>query len=69
MNAGQPALEARWSELKSQITASGLRRNPDLANEVMDFVFTVEDQLSIKCGPPTGKDEALILVGRLREGN
>ena len=67
-NAIPDTIGKRWPQLKAQVNAVSLRRDPDLANEAMDFVFSVEQQLT-QCGAPTEKDDALLLVSRLREGN
>ena len=41
--------------------------DPDFQESVMDFVFEVEEQTA-DCGSPTGLDQALVLIGRNREG-
>jgi hypothetical protein len=35
----------------------------------MDMVFRIERQASSNCGAPTGPDLALLLIGKLHEGN
>jgi len=35
----------------------------------MDLVFNVERETSASCGAPAGEDLALLLVGKLHEGN
>lgn len=62
-------LAATWAEMKSQVTESGLRRDPDLVNSAMDLVFTAERQASEWCGTPTTTDSALLLIAKLHEGN
>ncbi|HTR65175.1 MAG TPA: tetratricopeptide repeat protein [Terriglobales bacterium] len=62
-------LAARWAAMKPQVTARGLRHDPDLADSAMDLVFSIEQQTSTACGAPTGRDLALLLISRLREGN
>jgi tetratricopeptide (TPR) repeat protein len=68
-NAGPPGLAEKWTDMKPQITEVGLRRNPDLVEQAMNFVFDVERQTSAVCGPPTGIDLALFLISKLHEGN
>jgi hypothetical protein len=63
------ALYTRWSEMRSRVNARGLRTNPDLADVAMDLVFSIEQQTSVECGTPTGKDLVLLLISRLREGS
>jgi tetratricopeptide (TPR) repeat protein len=65
----EQALYSRWSSMKPKITEWGLHRDPDLVEKAMDLVFTIERQTSTKCGPPSGKDLALLLISRLHEGS
>lgn len=65
----EQALYTRWSALKPKITEWYLRRDPDLAEKAMDLVFTIERQTGTQCGPPTGKDLALLLISKLHEGS
>jgi tetratricopeptide (TPR) repeat protein len=67
--AAQPGLAEKWENLKPQITEAGLRRNPDLVEQVMSLVFDIERQASSVCGPPSGIDLALLLISKLHEGN
>jgi thioredoxin-like negative regulator of GroEL len=66
--AGPSDLEDQYNTLKPQITAAGLRRNPDLLDAAMNLVFSIEHQTAASCGPPADKDEALLLVSKLHEG-
>jgi tetratricopeptide (TPR) repeat protein len=61
-------LITRSRQLKSQMTAGTLMKNPELPSAAMDFVFDVEEQSKQICGDPTGMDEALLLISRNREG-
>jgi len=63
-----PFLSDRWEKLKNRINEPWLRRDPDLAGEAMDLVFSIERQAAAACGPPTGKDQALLLISKLHEG-
>ncbi len=73
MSCGGPGSQAdlreNWARLKPQITVAGLRRNPDVANEAMELVFSIERKTSTSCGIPTGADLALQLIAKLHEGN
>ena len=51
--------------LKPRMTASVLRRDPDLADSAMDLVFRSEEDAASVCGSAEGADAALLLVGRL----
>ncbi len=63
-----PALLTRARQLKPAMTPGSLMKNPELPSAAMDFVFDVEEQTREVCGEPNGMDEALLLIGRNREG-
>ena len=63
------ALSDQWTQLKPQITESGLRRNPDLVETAMDLVFRIERETSSACGTPAGADLALLLISKVHEGS
>jgi tetratricopeptide (TPR) repeat protein len=56
-------------KMKPKVTLRGLRRDPDLVEEAMSLVFSVERQTETLCGPASGKDQALLLISRLHEGS
>jgi len=62
-------LESRWTQMKPKINIRGLHKDPDLTDAAMDLAFLIEQRSSEKCGAPTGKDLALLLISRLREGS
>jgi hypothetical protein len=45
-----------------------LMRDPELPAAAISFVFDVEEQSMQLCGEPSGIDQALLLIGRNREG-
>jgi Flp pilus assembly protein TadD len=61
-------LRTRERQLRSQMTATRLVKNPELPAAAMSFVFEVEEQSAQLCGEPSGIDQALLLIGRNREG-
>jgi tetratricopeptide (TPR) repeat protein len=65
----ETGLGADWAKLKPQVTALGMRRNPDVAQKAMDLVFNIERQTSAGCGTPAETDAALLLIAKLHEGN
>jgi tetratricopeptide (TPR) repeat protein len=65
----KPRLADEWAQMKPQITAQGLRRNPDLVETAMSLVFDIERQANAACGSSTGIDMALLLISKLHEGN
>jgi tetratricopeptide (TPR) repeat protein len=62
-------LSDSWARVEPQITAAGLRRDPDLVNKAMALVFSVERRTSTSCGTAAGPDLALLLIAKLHEGN
>lgn len=67
-NAALQSLVTRERQLRSQMTAATLMRNPELPAAAMNFVFDVEEQTAPICAEPSGIDLALLLIGRNREG-
>jgi predicted Zn-dependent protease len=67
--SGQPNLTESWATMKPRVTAGGLQRNPDLVESAMDLVFEIERETSVSCGAPAGRDQALLLIAKLHEGN
>jgi predicted Zn-dependent protease len=66
--AGIASLSDSLGKLKPQITELELQRKPDLVETAMDLVFNIERQTSEICGPPSGTDQALLLIAKLHEG-
>lgn len=69
-NTGAPSslqrLDQQRQQLKPKVRSA--TANPDLLESVMSFVFDVEETTEQECGPPSGLDRALLLIGRNREG-
>jgi tetratricopeptide (TPR) repeat protein len=66
-----PALQnlvTRERQLRSQMQPAMLMKNAELPAAAMSFVFDVEEQTAQVCGEPSGVDQALLLIGRNREG-
>jgi hypothetical protein len=55
--------------MKPKISERGIRQNPNLVEQTMDLVFTIERQAKADCGPPTGTDLALLLISNMHEGS
>lgn len=68
-NAHAGGLAEQWRQLKPQVTARGLREDPDLMNTVMNLAFQIESQKSAGCGAATEDDKALMLIAKLHEEN
>jgi tetratricopeptide (TPR) repeat protein len=66
---GEPDAKEQWTSLKPQITPQRLQRDADLAQKAMAVVFLAERETSALCGIPTGRDLALLLIGKLHEGS
>lgn len=74
--AGGPAqgaalqgLHQAWNNLKPQVTARGLREDPDLAQTAMSLVFNIEHETATLCGAARETDTALQLIANMREGS
>jgi len=72
--SGQPASDLQTlihesQELKKRVNPSTLSRRPDLRNQVIQFVFRVEDTTAASCGQPTPVDQALILIEKRHRAN
>ena len=72
-STGSSTAESSVDKLYTQETGLKLKLrgravdDADFQEKVMDFVFEVEEQTA-NCGSPTGLDQALLLIGRNREG-
>jgi tetratricopeptide (TPR) repeat protein len=62
-------LNQEGRDLQRRVNLGFLNQNPELQNEVMQFVFRVEDATARACGRPTGMDQALSLIEKRHEGN
>jgi len=67
-NSALQNLVTRERQLRSQMHPATLMKNPELPAAAMSFVFDVEEQTAQLCGKPSGIDQALLLIGRNREG-
>ncbi len=63
-----PALRAHWNEMKTKLKRLGALGEDDTADAAMDLVFEIEQETSKNCGPPSGLDQALLLLGQNRAG-
>jgi hypothetical protein len=61
-------LSARERQLRSEIDPRLWMKSAELPAAAMSFVFEVEDETAEVCGEPSGVDQALLLIGRNREG-
>ncbi len=57
-----PSLKSQWTAMKPKLNFG--RSDPDLLDSAMDLVFQIEQQTAANCGPPTGVDEALLLLSQ-----
>lgn len=65
----QRSLAESWEKTKPRVTLTGLARNQDLVEVVMDLVFDIERQTQATCGAPSETDQALLLIAKLHEGS
>lgn len=66
-SSGLQTLSTRLSQLQLKLRRSAL--DSDTLDQSMSVVFDIEQQTKNVCGPPTGKDLALLLISREQEGN
>lgn len=66
-SSGLQALNTRVSQLQPKLRRSAI--DADTVDQAMSLVFDIEQQTNNVCGPPTGKDLALLLISREEEGN
>jgi tetratricopeptide (TPR) repeat protein len=66
--AALAGLSTRERQLGSEMHPRLLMKNPALPAAAMSFAFEVEEQTAQICGEPSGIDQALLLIGRNREG-
>lgn len=66
-SSGLQALNTRLSQLQPKLRRSAI--DADTVDQAMSLVFDIEQQTKNVCGPPTGKDLALLLISREQEGN
>jgi Flp pilus assembly protein TadD len=55
------------ADISRLVRRVGALADPNNRDEVMDFVFGVEEQTKTVCGAPVGRDLALLLLGRSQE--
>lgn len=67
--ASEQTFAEAWAQLSPKVNDSGIRRNPDIVNEVMNLSFAIERQAGSKCGSGTPSDAALLLISKLHEGS
>ena len=65
--SGLQALSTRLSQLQPKLRRSAI--DADTVDQAMSLVFEIERQTKNVCGPPAGKDLALLLISREQEGN
>jgi tetratricopeptide (TPR) repeat protein len=62
-----PALQSRWLLAKPQLRLLRSPAETDLPDAIMDVVFQIEQQTAATCGPPQGKDLALLMISQKRQ--
>ena len=62
-------LNKEAQDLQKRVNLRSLGKNPEMRNEAMKLVSRIEDATAQTCGPATGMDQALTLIGKRHEGN
>jgi tetratricopeptide (TPR) repeat protein len=65
---GLASLKARWPAMKPKLAHLNAPTEADTPDAAMDLVFQIELQTETVCGPPTGFDQALLLLSQDRAG-
>ena len=65
MTADLQALDSRQVSLASQVTDRKLRDDPDIAQEALDVVLSIEREAQSLCGPPSLEDDALLRIAAM----
>jgi tetratricopeptide (TPR) repeat protein len=65
---GLPALKAQWLGFVPKMKRLRPPRDSASLDPVMDLVFEIEQQTRAVCGPPDGRDQALLLISQDRAG-
>lgn len=60
------ALRERKNTIQAKLNDSSLLQNQDLSNTTLEFAFAIEKTTETFCGPPSGKDLALLLMSKGR---
>lgn len=61
-------LSNRYKDLQQKMRSRTFLNDPDSTDELMDYVFDVEQRTPRNCGPSTPMDEVLLLITRYRSG-
>ncbi len=67
-STGLQKLYDEWSAANPGVSTRKLRKDPDLRDSTMDLVSRVEQTTAQLCGPPSGKDWALLMLATYNEG-
>lgn len=59
---------SQWDSLQRGIKNGTLKEDTALMDQVMDFVYRIEEDTETSCGTPLGKDMALLLLAQQRSG-
>jgi tetratricopeptide (TPR) repeat protein len=65
MTATLQALAARQAMLSARVTDRNLRDDPDLAQNALELVFSVEEEAQSLCGPLSAQDDALLRIASM----
>ena len=62
--AGVVQLVSRWSQLPTALTVSGLERQPDLEQTIIQLAYDTETTTAGVCGAPTGDDATVMRIAQ-----
>lgn len=65
MTADLQSLQSRHISLASRITDRNLRDDPDIAQDALDVIFSIEREAQSLCGPAKIEDDALLRIASM----
>jgi tetratricopeptide (TPR) repeat protein len=63
-----PSLNGRWVQLKRKVDRLSQASSDETQDEIMSLVFDIEQQTAQQCGPPSGMDQALLILSQNPNG-
>lgn len=62
------SLEKSWAQMKRGIDRTRDGWSDEMQDEIMNLVFAIEQETAVQCGPPSGLDQALLILSQNPNG-
>ena len=62
------SLNGRWVQLKRKVDRLSQASSDEIQDQIMSLVFDIEQQTAQQCGPPSGLDQALLILAQNPNG-